>query len=136
VIPIPFIKDPGSDREQYVGERKAIFASNTHLVGIDLLRGGERMPVEGLPPCDYVVMVSRSYERPRVELWPLALRDLLPTIPVPLRGDRDATIDLGPLLHQQYDAAGYEDYVYRSRPQPPLAETDAERAEPLIPPGR
>lgn len=53
------------------------------LVEIDLLHGGERTPVDDLPPRDYFVMVSRSYERPRVELWPLRLRDPLPLIPVP-----------------------------------------------------
>jgi hypothetical protein len=108
----PTNKTPGSDREQYIGKRNVILSSNTHLVEIDLLRGGERMPVEGLAPCDYVVMVRRSYERPRIGLWPLSLRDPLPTIPVPLRiGDSDATIDLERLLHEQYDAAGYEEYM-------------------------
>ncbi|MEX2315690.1 MAG: DUF4058 family protein [Pirellulales bacterium] len=126
----PTNKTPGSGREQYVGKRKAILASNTHLVEIDLLRGGERMPVEDLPACEYVVMVSRSYDRPRVELWPMRLRDPLPLVPVPLRiGDRDATLSLGQLLHDQFDAAGYEDYVYRTNPQPPLAAGDATWAE-------
>jgi hypothetical protein len=84
------------------------------------------MPVKELPKSDYVVMVSRSDDRPRVELWPNNLRDPLPLIPVPLRiGDRDAVIDLGKLLIEQFDAAGYEDYVYRTSPQPPLAAEDA-----------
>lgn len=129
----PTNKTPGSDREQYIGKRKAILSSNTHLVEIDLLRGGQRMPVDDLPPCDYVVMVSRSYERPRVELWPFSLRDPLPLIPVPLRlGKPDATLDLGPLLRDQFDAAGYEDYVYRTGPQPPLAATEAEWAKGFV----
>jgi hypothetical protein len=94
--------------------------------GVD---SGQRMPVDDLPACDYVVMVSRSYDRPRVELWPLSLRDALPLIPVPLRlGRTDATLDLGPLLRDQFDAAGYEDYVYRTSPLPPLAGADADWA--------
>ncbi len=129
----PTNKAAGSDREQYIGKRKAILSSNAHLVEIDLLRGGQRMPVEELPPCDYVVMVSRSYERPRVELWPFGLHDPLPLIPVPLRlGKRDATIDLGEIFQQQFDAAGYENYVYRTNPQPPLAPTQAEWATELL----
>jgi hypothetical protein len=129
----PTNKTPGSDREQYIGKRKAILSSNTHLIEIDLLRGGQRMPVEDLPASDYVVMVSRSYDRPRVELWPFSLRDPLPLIPVPLRlGRTDATLDLGPLLGDQWDAAGYEDYVYRTSPQPPLTATDAEWASGLV----
>jgi hypothetical protein len=126
-------KSKCSDREQYLGKRKAILAHNPHLVEIDLLRGGERMPVEGMPECDYVIMVSRSYERPRVELWPLALRNPLPTIPIPLRhGDRDAIIDLQRLLHEQFDAAGYEDYIYHNEPQPPLSSAEAGWAYPLV----
>lgn len=129
----PTNKNPGSDREQYIGKRKAILASNTHLVEIDLLRGGQRMPVKDLPACDYAVMVSRSYERPRVELWPLRMREPLPLIPLPLRlDDPDATIDLGSILQEQFDAAGYENYVYRTSPQPPLAESDAAWADALV----
>jgi hypothetical protein len=130
----PTNKSHAADREQYIGKRKALLAHHPHLVEIDLLRGGERMPVEGMPACDYVVMVSRSYERPRVDLWPVALRDPLPTIPIPLRrDDRDATLDLQRLLHEQFDAAGYEDYIYRTSPQPPLSKSDAAWAESLAP---
>ncbi len=134
----PTNKTPGADREQYVGKRIAILACNTHLVEIDLVRGGERMPVHDLPACDYVVLVSRSYERPRVELWPFTLREPLPLIPVPLRmGDRDATLDLGRLFQEQFDAAGYEDYVYRNSPQPPLGRSDAEwTSQQIAPIGR
>jgi hypothetical protein len=129
----PTNKTPGSDREQYLGKRKAILACNTHLVEIDLLRGGERMPVANLPECDYVVMVSRSYERPQVELWPLRLRDLLPLVPVPLRlGRADATIDLGQLFQEQFEAAGYGDYVYRGVPQPSLRAEDAKWAAEFV----
>ncbi|MGE3808512.1 MAG: DUF4058 family protein [Gemmataceae bacterium] len=104
----------------------------THLlVEIDLLCGGQRMPVKALPSCAYVIMVSRSYDRPRVELWPLAVRDPLPLIPVPLRmSDQDATVEPGRLL--QFDAAGYEDYIYGSNPQPALATEDAAWARGLV----
>ena len=128
----PTNKTPGSDREQYLGKRKVLLASNTHVVEIDLLRGGERAPVRDMPVCDYIVMVSRSYERPRVELWPFGLSAPLPTIPVPLRlGDADATLDLKRLLDEQYDAAAYEDYIYRRRPVPPLVGAEREWAEQL-----
>jgi hypothetical protein len=130
----PTNKAPGSDREQYVGKRKAILASNTHLVEVDLLRGGERMPIEDAPRSDYLIMVSRSDERPRVELWPIGLRDPLPLIPIPLRiGDRDATLDLGKLFGEQFDAAGNEDYVYPTGLQPPLASAEAKWASGVAP---
>lgn len=129
----PTNKTAGPDREQYLGKRSTLLASNTHVVEIDLLRGGKRPPVNDMPVCDYVVMVSRSYERPRVELWPLALTDPLPTIPIPLRPpDADATIDLKCLLDEQYDAAGYEDYIYHNTPVPPLKTNDKAWADQVI----
>ena len=121
----PTNKNNGPDREQYIAKRRQIVASNVHFVEIDLLRGAARMPVEGLAQSDYAILVSRSYQRPQVELWPLKLREPLPRIPIPLRqGDGDAVIDLQQLLHEQFDAAGYEDYIYTGQPHPPLHRDD------------
>ena len=65
-------------------------------------------------------MVSRSYERPTVGLWPMRIREALPVIPVPLKqDDPDAVLDLQQLLHETFDAAGYADYIYQGRPRPP-----------------
>lgn len=125
----PSNKGIGPDRDQYLVKRKRILSSNVHLVEIDLLRGGPRMPIGDLPQCDYYVMVSRCEERPRVGLWPIRLREPLPKIPIPLRGDDpDAAIDLQSLMHAVYDAAGYEDYIYSGTPQPPLHPEDADWA--------
>ena len=64
------------------------------------------MQVEGLVQYDYAIMVSRSYERPQVALWPMKLREPLPSIPIPLkREDPVAIIDLQQLLHTTFDAA-------------------------------
>jgi hypothetical protein len=124
----PYNKLAGPDREQYLAKRRRLLRLPIHFVELDLLRGkGERMPMEGLPPCDYCVMVSRAEERPDVGLWPLRLADPLPTIPVPLRGPlAEARLDLQAVLHHVYDVNGYEDYLYRGTPQPRLtAEQDA-----------
>lgn len=128
----PSNKNPGPDRQQYLAKRQQLLASHTHLVELDLLRGGPRLPLDDLPPCDYCVMVSRYEERPNVGLWPIALRDKLPTIPIPLIAPERATLDLQAALHQVYDAAGYEDYMYASEPTPPLRGDDAEWARRLI----
>jgi hypothetical protein len=77
-------------------------------------------------------MVSRYEDRPQVGLWPLSLRDKLPTIPIPLLAQERATLDLQSALHQAYDGAGYEDYVYTNAPTPPLQGADAEWAQGLI----
>ena len=98
------------DREQYLAKRKLLLSGNVHFVEIDLLRGGAKMPVEGLAQCDYAVIVSRSYKRPKVGLWPMRIREALPVIPVPLKQeDPDAVLDLQQLLHETFDAAGYAD---------------------------
>ena len=57
----PTNKQSGPDREQFLAKRKLLLSGNVHFVEIDLLRGGAKMPVEGLAQCDYAVMVSRSY---------------------------------------------------------------------------
>jgi hypothetical protein len=58
------------------------------------------------------------------------LRDPLPPIPIPLRAsDADARLDLQPLLHEVYDAAGYENYIYENAVMPPLRPDDARWAE-------
>jgi len=129
----PSNKQPGADREQYLGKRRQLIKSHVHFVEVDLLRGGPRMPVRDLPPCDFYVMVSRYENRPDVQLWPIQLRDPLPEIPVPLSGpDEAATLDLQAALQNSYDSAGYVDYIYEGTPDPPLAEADAAWASEIL----
>jgi hypothetical protein len=78
------------------------------------------------------MMVSRYADRPQVGLWPLGLRDKLPTIPLPLLAQERATIDLQSALHQAYEAAGYADYIYTNAPTPPLQGADAEWVQQVI----
>jgi hypothetical protein len=125
-----------SDREQYLGKREEALRSKANFVEIDLLRGGARLPVDGLPECDYYVMVSRADERPNVGLWPIRLRETLPVIPVPLRpGDAEAKLELQQLLNRVFATAGYQFYIYRSSPQPSLSPPDAEWARQFLPTG-
>ncbi len=131
----PSNKRQGPDREQYLAKRRQLLASDVHLIEIDLLRGGPRMPVEGLPDCDYCIVVSRVENRPEVGIWPIRLRARLPVIPIPLRApDADARLDLQEALNHLYDAAGYEDYIYTGAPQPPLHPDDAAWARQFLPP--
>jgi hypothetical protein len=130
----PSNKQRGPDRDQYLAKRAQLLASPVHFVELDLLRGGPRLPLEGLPACDYYAMVSRAEKRPRADLWPLGLRDCLPAIPVPLNEPHpSAWLDLRTALDHVYDAAGYEDYVYLGEPQPGLSAEDAEWAKQFVP---
>jgi hypothetical protein len=130
----PSNKRRGPDREQFLAKRRQLLTSSAHYIEVDLLRGGPRLPIDELPDCDYYALVSRTEERPKVGLWTMRLRDPLPTIPIPLRSpDPDARLDLRQLLDRVYDEAGYESYIYRSQPQPPLSPEDVEWARQFAP---
>jgi hypothetical protein len=128
----PANKRPGADREQYLHKRRRLLRSPTHLVEIDLLRTWPRMPVEHLPACDYLLFASRAETRPQVGLWPCRLREPLPPLRVPLRAMTSCELDLQSLLHQVYDEAGYEDYLYATPIDPPLSPADAAWAAELV----
>ena len=130
----PSNKRYGPDREQYMQKRGILMHSPVSIVEIDLLRGGPHLPLTGIPDCDYRVMVSRRSMRPDVLAWAINLRDVLPVIPIPLKGDvPDASLDLQALLHEVYDAAGYEDYLYATPPEPPLSAEHFEWAKQFAP---
>jgi len=123
----PSNKRPGPDREQYLGKRGQLLASAVHLVEIDLLRGGEPMPIADRPRCDYSVLVSHATERPVAAFWPIHLREPLPAVRIPVRPPHTgARLDLQEAFHHVFDGAGYEYYIYEGRPNPPLGPEDAE----------
>ena len=129
----PANKKPGRDRDAYLAKRDEYLRSEAHLIEIDLLRGGPRMPIEGAPASDYLVLVSRAGLRPDVDLWPVQLDDPLPTVPLPLAGeDPDVPLDLQAAFSQTFEDGGYEDYVYRSPPTPPLEGDRKQWAEGLL----
>lgn len=130
----PTNKNPGPDREQYLAKRLHLLNCWVHFVEIDLLRGGPRMPVENLPACNYCVMVSRWEERPRAGLWPIQIREAMPTIPVPLTTPTpDVQLNLQETLHRLYDAARYVNWIYTGTPEPPLSPEDAAWARQFVP---
>ena len=48
----PSNKHYGPDREQYMSKRALLLHGHVSVVEIDLLRGGPRLPLTGVPPCD------------------------------------------------------------------------------------
>ena len=131
----PTNKYSSPDREQYLGKRGRILSSSSHLVEIDLLRGGPRMPFGApLPPCTYYALVSRMETRPTADFWPIQLRDRLPVIPIPVHEpDPDARLNLQAALHHVYDAARYGAYIYEVPPQPALSAAEMAWARSLVP---
>ena len=138
----PSNKQPGADgRDQYLTKRDNVLESRSHLVELDLLRGGERLPTIGaLPPGDYYAIVSRSHRRPRAEVYPWRIRQPLPVIPVPLKGrDPDVPLDLQAAFATVYDRARYHlSLDYGASLDPPLSEADQAWVRDLLeaqPPG-
>lgn len=126
----PSNKRRGSDgRREYLEKRETVLKSDVHLLEIDLLRGGQRLPMgTELPSGDYFAILSRADRRPIADVWPIELRSALPVVPVPLAGnDPDVALDLQACFELAYERAGY-DYAlrYQAALEPPLGreETD------------
>jgi len=109
----PYNKRRWEGLEEYRAKRKRLLRSSTHLIEIDLLRGDERPGPEVLSPplaTDYVILVNRFREdlRRRSEIWPVAISERLPVIPVPLLPpDADVPLDLNAAVSAVYGPAGY-----------------------------
>ena len=72
-----------SGRAAYLSKRNAVIRSDAHLVELDLLRGGLRLPTkEQQPLADYYAFVSRAPQRPKVDVYAWSLRQAMPTIPI------------------------------------------------------
>ncbi len=124
----PGNKRPSSDgRREYLTKRETVLRSPTHLIELDLLRGGERLPtIEALPSADYYAFVCRARQRPLAEVYPWTLRHQLPSIPVPLvQGDPEINLDLQAVFTTVYDRAGYDYALDYAQPvEPPLGEEE------------
>ena len=125
----PVNKKRGEGRNEYLVKRSNVFHTPAHLVEIDLLRDGERLPTrEPLEPADFYAFVCRTERLPQVEVYGWTLRQALPAIPVPLAGDDpDVLLDLQAAFTTTYERAGY-DYAldYRRPVEPPLERPTAE----------
>lgn len=112
----------GRGLRDYSTRRAAILQTQTHLLEIDLLRGGERISFVGgeLPTAAYFVFLSRYTRRPHTEVWPIALRNALPTVPVPLLPpDADVPLSLQAAIDACFALVGYERLIDYTQPPPP-----------------
>lgn len=125
----------GEGYQEYLDKRVRLLRSSAHLLEIDLLRRGRRVPMQApLPEVPYFVFLSRAEQRPVVEVWPLTLPMPLPVVPVPLLpGDADVVLDLQAALHHLYDALGYDLSIdYTQLPEVPLTEEESHWAMQLL----
>jgi hypothetical protein len=116
----------------YWNKRLTLFDRHVHLVELDLLLGGHRLPTDAeLPPGDYFAFVSRSHQRPMAEVYAWSIRDRLPLIPIPLLApDPDVPLDLASVFATVYQKGRYERSIDHDAPlELPLSREDREWAE-------
>lgn len=120
----PSNKRPGSKGwKLYLRKRQGLLLNGTHLVEIDLLRGGQRMPMsDPWPASPYTILVARGGVLPRYLAWPAHSLHPLPTIPIPLaHPDPDISINLQIMVEAIYARSRYARSIDYSKPlTPPL----------------
>jgi hypothetical protein len=137
----PSNKYAGIGRNSYTDKQRAVLDISTHLVEIDLLRGGPHVlcvpesAARRAAEYDYLACINRAGEvRDRYELYPRTLRQRLPRVAVPLaEGDKDVPLDLQAILNQVYEAGSYRASLDYTQPcRPPLRTEDQQWATGLI----
>ncbi len=119
----------GDGFADYKTKRNSPIRQRIHLIEIDLLLGGRRLPMgKALPPGDFYAFVSRSQQRPQSEVYAWTVHDPLPMIPIPLaKPDPDIMADLGAVFATTYDRGRYARLI-DYRPTPAVLRNHARRA--------
>jgi hypothetical protein len=137
----PWNKRPGEGSRVYEAKRQRTLGSATHLIEVDLLRGGDPPPIyvqsgteTGGVPGDFRILIARAGRRMAADLYAWTARDPVPSFPLPLRtGEAELEVDLQSVLQRLYDRGRYRMQIdYRREPVPPLAPDDAAWADHLL----
>lgn len=116
----PKKKRPGRGRTLYERHREAIFGSSIHFVEIDLLRGWEPPSIYGPDEAgDYRILISRSEQRPRAELYTWTVAEPIPQIVLPLQAQDELAFCLKPVVDLACDRTDLL-VNYQQAPLPPL----------------
>ena len=116
-------------RREYLAKRAATLYSPAHLVEIDLLRAGSRMPVIGdVPDTDYRILVANARRtEPVADLYAFGIRQSIPDFVLPLAQDAEGVaVNLNAVVGQVYTDGSYDlDIDYgQDPPEPPLSDDD------------
>ena len=108
----------GLGRADYLVKRREFLDRPVHLVEIDLLLGGHRLPMGGpVPAGDYYAYVSRADKRDSSDVYAWSIRRPLPEIPIPLSPpDLDLRLNLASVVARAYDQGRYERLVRYAAP--------------------
>lgn len=118
----------GPGRAQYLRKRQRFLRSSAHLLEIDLHHRGKRAPMlDPYPAGAYFVLLCRARRRLLTEVWPIAIDQPLPPVPVPLlRGDDDVPLDLQKVFTRVYEDGGFDLVInYRKPPDVELPSDEA-----------
>jgi Protein of unknown function (DUF4058) len=122
----------GHGRREYIDRRNAILDQPVHLVELDFLLGGRRLPMGGeLPPGDFYAVVTRADRPHGSEVYAWSIRQPLPLIPIPLKApDPDVPLDLSAVFATAYERGRYARSVrYASPLGLPIEPGDREWAD-------
>jgi hypothetical protein len=111
-------EEPG--RGAYLAKRNALFYQNVHMVELDLLLKGQRLPLaKPLPTADYYYLVGHAARRPDCDVYYWNLQDPLPTLPLPLlAGDPDILCDLEEVFSTAFKRGRYRPLLRYGKPLP------------------
>jgi hypothetical protein len=125
----PSNKRPGTPGwDVYLRKRQSLLLGGVHLVEIDLLRGGQRMPMlDPWPDSPYTLLIARAKKAQLCRVWPVHFQRPLPAIPVPLaKPDPDIPLHLQPMIVAIYQRSRYERSIDYTQPlTPPLGPKEA-----------
>ena len=127
----------GHGRNEYLAKRAAVLSSLSHLVEIDLLRAGPRMPVIGdVPDTDYRILVANARRtEPIADLYAFGIRQSIPDFVLPLAQDAEGiAVNLNAVVGQVYTDGSYDleiDYGPEP-PEPPLSDADRAWVDALL----
>jgi hypothetical protein len=129
-------------RALYLQKQQEILDSDSHLVEIDLLRGGlhtTAVPLDALrakaPPFAYHICVHAFDVPGTFAVYTIRLSDRLPSVAIPLLpGDGSVTVDLQAVFARCYDTGPYRRRVRYDpeRIEPPLTAEQLEWARTLL----
>jgi len=126
-------------RTEYLAKRNAKLYQNVHLVELDILRGGQRLPLtKALPHGDAYYFLSREEQRPDCQVYSWMLARELPVLPVPLRApDADVLIDLATVYNTAYDRGRFQKRIdYRGAPPTQLTADEIVWAQAVLGAGK
>ena len=119
------------DRSAYLAKRNTLLNHNVHLVELDLLLSGRRLPLQQpLPPGDFFALVAHAERRPFCDVYAWTVRQRLPAIPIPRAAPDPAVwVDLGAVFATTYERGRYARSIdYSAAPPAALSQADRDWA--------